>query len=163
VIQGVENISKLKMALMLDRIIFLTLISISLISCCHESDDNSGIIRRNYTIGGINDINCLLTPDTACIRTDSEYRALFTIDSSSYCGTAILPEIDFSKYSLLVNRKNTLGRVYFHRLVTVDSTNRTITYEITETYCKCIDVCSSNESNIVLVPAISNDYRIIYK
>jgi hypothetical protein len=141
-------------------------------SCCNEHNEDSGIIKSEYILGGSNtlggsnynvDIDCLITPDTACIRNDSEYKELFRIDSVSYCKNATLPSIDFNKYSLLVNRKSILGRVYFHRNVVVDSLNKIITYQISIQYCRCIDVCHSQESNIVLVPAISKDFRIVYK
>jgi hypothetical protein len=143
-----------------------------MISCCNEHNEDSGIIKSDYTIGGTDnsnglnynvDIRCLLTPDTACIRNDSVYKALFKIDSTSECKNAILPTIDFNKYSLLVNRKSVSGNVYFHRNVFIDSINKTITYQISLEYCHCADMCHSEESNIVLVPAISKDYKIIYK
>ena len=157
---------------MLKNVIYLILLISIIISCCNEHDEDSGIIKSDYAIGGTYnfdgnsynvDNDCLLTPDTACIRNDSIYKSLFKIDSSSYCKAAILPTIDFNKYSILVNRKSTSGRVYFHRNVIVDSINKTIIYQISTTYCHCIDICFSKASNIVLVPAISMDYKIIYK
>jgi hypothetical protein len=134
-------------------------------SCCHEQDDNSGAILTDYKIGADYFYpHCLTTPDTACIRDDSSYRESFIIDTTCYNAKNLtLPTIDFSKYSLLVNRKFWSGRVYFQRNVTVDSINKIVTYQITTTSCFCPDKCESFALNIVIVPRISNDYKVIYK
>jgi hypothetical protein len=134
-------------------------------SCCNEKDTNSGIILSDYKI----DTDYfypyyLITPDTACIRDDLAYRTKFIIDTAcNKCKDLTLPEVDFSKVSLLVNRKSIGGRTFFHRDVTVDSANKTITFRITTTGCFCPDKCESFDLNIVIVPKISNDYKIIYK
>lgn len=134
-------------------------------SCCNENDENSGIILSDYKIG--TDYfypYYLITPDTACIRDDLTYRTKFVIDTTcNNCKNVTLPEIDFSKVSLLVNRKTIHGRTYFHRDVTVDSISKIITFQITTTGCYCPDKCESLDLNIVIVPKISDDYKIIYK
>lgn len=134
-------------------------------SCCHEIDENSGIILSDYKI------DCdffypyfLSTPDTACIRDDMTYRNTFVIDTSfNGCKNLSLPSIDFSKVSLLVNRKQFGGRTYFHRNVTVDSTSKRVIFQITTSTCFCPDKCENLDLNIVIVPKISIDYKIIYK
>ena len=150
---------------MLKNVIYLVLLISIIISCCSEHDEDSGIIKGDYRISDdFTNIECLKTPDTACIRNELKYRDLFVIDTSAHvCKNMVLPTIDFNKYSLLVNRKNTRGNLYFHRNVIVDSINKIITYQISTTSCFCADVCESNNLNIVLVPSISSDYKIIYK
>ena len=149
--------------------LFLSLCSFILLipafySCCHEHGDDEGIILSLYKISdGPSHANCLKTPDTACIRTDSELTALFVLNTTSDgCSGLSLPTIDFNKYSLLVNRKKTGGRIFFHRNVKVDSANKTVTYQITTTKCFCPDKCANDALNIVVVPKIGNDYKIIY-
>jgi hypothetical protein len=106
----------------------------------------------------------LKTPDTACIRDDNTYRNSFIIDTSNnrYKNLS-LPTIDFSKVSLLVNRKFYGGRTFFHRNVSVDSVLKTVTFQITTSSCFCPDKCESFDLNIVIVPKISNNYKVIYK
>jgi hypothetical protein len=147
------------------QIIFCTLFIILNNSCCHENDENSGIIISDYKIEADYFYPYYLTtPDTACIRDDLTYRTKFVIDTACHnCKNLTLPEVDFSKVSLLVNRKSIGGRTFFHRNVSVDSVRKTLTFQITTTSCFCPDKCESFDLNIVIVPKISNDYKIIYK
>jgi len=135
-------------------------------SCCNEKNENSGIIISDYKIEEADYFypSYLITPDTACIRDDISYRTKIVIDTSynSYKNLT-LPVIDFSKVSLLVNRKFPNGRIFFQRSVYVDSVSKTVTFQITTTSCYCPDKCESLDLNIVIVPKISSDYKIIYK
>jgi hypothetical protein len=146
------------------RFILLLIYVSVLISCCNEHDDNTGIIISDLRFGDypLGD-NSLKLPDTICIRDDSTYQRIFKIDSTKSNGELGLPSIDFSKNSILIYQKNESGRIYFHRSVQADSVNKVITYSISTTRCFCPDKCDNSDQNIVVVPKIGKDYKIIYK
>jgi hypothetical protein len=149
-----------------NSIVLYSFVLLFFYSCCNEHDDNNGIIVSDYKIEGDYEDTyyCLKTPDTACVRDNLTYKTLFVVDTiSNNCKRLILPSIDFSQYSLLVNRKWTNGNIYYHRNVTVDSLNKTVTFQISTSSCFCPDKCSRFDLNIVIVPKISSDYKIIYE
>ena len=127
-------------------------------ACCNESDSNSGLIISKLDIDYIN-YTLLDIPDTSCIRSDSSYKIL-VVDISEQSN---LPYINFDKYSILTNLKLENGRIFCDRIVTVDSLNKTVTYTVKTKSCKCMDKCDNSDYNMVLVPKIGNDYKVIFK
>jgi hypothetical protein len=150
---------------MISRFLSLLILIFIVLSCCHEQNDSSGVIVSDYKIGDYYEgIECLETPDTACIRDESTYKAMFILDTTSNnCKGLTLLNVDFTKYSILINHKQNGGRIFFHRNVTVDSVNKLVTFQITTTSCFCPDKCVNTDLNIVLVPKIDKTFKIIYK
>jgi hypothetical protein len=148
------------------RILTIVFIGLIISSCCNETDENFGIIQNNLNIEGfgITSYHCLNLPDTCCIRNNNQFAELFkVIGTNPDCDKIILPEVDFTKYSLLINHKENSGKKFYHKTVSVDSANKIVTYLITYESCP-IFVDSRTESyNIVIVPRIGDEYRIEYK
>lgn len=142
--------------------------TLMLSSCCQEQDENSGAIIEVFTFDNLDEYHykrCLELPDTMCIRTDSVYKKTFSL--SYYkpgCGQLSIPEVDFSINSILIFHKFEYGNLYFHRVVTIDTVGKVVTYEIHNTKCICLGTTCIRESyNVVLVPRIPEDYKIEYK
>ena len=72
-------------------------------------------------------------------------------------------EVDFSKYSILINHKSSGGRHFYHRSVTLDARNKTYTYLITTGTCTEFTHNTTESYNMVKVPAIGKDYKVVYK
>ena len=148
------------------RIFIISFIGLVMYSCCNESDENSGIIHSDLSIDGfyIVTYDCLNLPDTACIRDENQYNEIFRIiGTDSDCGKIIMPEIDFAKYSILINHKSGGGKHFYHRTVNVDSTAKIVTYLITSESCPVFTDYETDSYNLVLVPKIGTDYKIDYK
>jgi hypothetical protein len=135
-------------------------------SCCNETDENSGIIHSNLSIEGFYVVtyDCLNLPDTACIRDTNQFNEIFKFTgTNSDCGKIILPEIDFTKFSILINHKSGGGKLFYHRTVNVDSIFKIVTYLITIESCPVFVDYETDSYNLILVPKIGNDYKIDYK
>lgn len=144
----------------------MVLILIQLISaCCRKKDSNSGEIEAEITIEntGPPGLGCLIIADTFCIRTDSVYRNFFKQDTNrKNCPVLDLPFIDFNKHTLLGNFRSG-RRDFYHRKVNINHDDRIVTYEITKTSCSCADVCFRASYNMVLIPKLGKDYRVIFR
>ena len=135
-------------------------------SCCNESNENSGVIQSDLNIDGfyIVTYKCLDLPDTVCIRDSAKYEEIFKVKGTdSDCGKIKLPNVDFAKYSILVNHKDNSGKIFYHWSVTVDSTNKIVTYLISTVSCPIFVDYETESYNIILVPKIGNDFKIRYK
>lgn len=128
---------------------------------CNKSDEvNEGLIISTFDI----DWNCDNT-HTACIFNLKEFE---DYAQSNNCGketNPVLPNVDFSKHSILIYNIIESGCVIFNRNVTIDSTKKTVTYSIYHTKCRCgyvvMDIWTV-ENNMVLVPKIPEDYEVIF-
>ena len=148
------------------KILKYIVVALFMNSCCNESDENSGIIQVNLQIEGFSktSYHCLDLPDTACIRDDIQFVEMFKITGTDPdCDKIKLPEVNFSSYSILINHKDNGEKLFYHRTVTVDSTNRIVTYLISTVSCPGFVETETESYNLVLVPKIGNDYIIEYK
>jgi hypothetical protein len=148
------------------KILKLIVVVLLLNSCCNESNENSGIIQANLEIEGFynTSYHCLNLPDTACIRNDSLFVEIFKITGTDAdCGEITLPEVDFSNFSILINHKKNSEKLFYHRTVTVDSTNRIVTYLVSTVSCPSYADTETESYNLVLVPKIGNDFIVEYK
>ncbi len=147
-------------------LIYLTIFTFLAVSCCNEHDENSGLITGDFIVEGFSnaDFYCLSLPDTACIRDSAAYAKIFKVTASyNDCANIRLPEVDFSKYSILINHKSSGGRHFYHRSVTLDARNKTYTYLITTGTCTEFTHNTTESYNMVKVPAIGKDYKVVYK
>lgn len=151
---------------MIKNIISALIIITIITSCCNESDENSGIIWSDLYIEqfGITNYYCLDLPDTACVRSKDQYNELFKIvGQSKVCNEIVIPEVDFSKFSILINHRTNKGKKFYHKNVTVDSNNKVVTYLISIESCPIVVDSETESYNIVLVPKIGEDYKVEYK
>jgi hypothetical protein len=136
-------------------------------SCCNKSNENSGSIIADLNIDNFpyyQQLDCYNIPDTCCIRDDSTYKSIFSIIApSSNCDQLTLPNIDFEKTSILIYKIFEHSIAYFHKNVEIDTMNKTATYSISISHCICPDQCRTYSYNIVVVPKIPIDYKIIFK
>ena len=147
------------------RFLFTLIYTSTLISCCHEHSESNGVIISDFKVGTDKQTyDCLSLPDTACIRDDSTYRAVFKINSSrETCNGLVLPKIDFNKNSILIYKKDIGGRLFFHRDVLINSNTRVVTYIIATSKCFCPDKCETYDQNIVVVPKIGKEYTVRFE
>jgi hypothetical protein len=147
------------------KIILTTFVLVS--ACCNKEDENSGAIISDLIISDLKDyqqIDCYSFLDTLCIRDDSTYEATFTLDpQKAGCNNISRPFVDFSGNSILIYSRFESANLRFNRNVTIDSVKKTVTYTISTDKCFCADKCFTEDFNMVLVPRIGRDYRIIYK
>jgi len=135
-------------------------------SCCNESNQNFGFIICELNIDGfhISNYHCLNLPDTACIRDSVQFSKIFKISGTdSDCEKIKIPEIDFEKYSILINHKFDKGKKFYQRNVEIDSLNKIVTYLIDIESCMILVDSETESYNIVIVPKIDNNYKIDYK
>lgn len=79
------------------------------------------------------------------------------------CDTAMLPMIDFSKYSLLSKRTNGGGcSAIYQRKVLKDTKNRKIIYEIWVEYEGTCEMLLGSR-NWAIIPKISDNYTVDFK
>ncbi|MBK8806709.1 MAG: hypothetical protein IPO21_08710 [Bacteroidales bacterium] len=98
------------------------------------------------------------------IRTNEEYQEFGDKVRANYdnidCDTAKLPEIDFSKYSLISFLTGGSGcSAHFQRRVYKDTINSNIVYKIEENYEGDCEMYIENR-NWAIVPAIPYDYIV---
>jgi hypothetical protein len=142
----------------------LVLLLVLAISCCNKDDENDGAIVSDLNIPGLNNTDqreCFSFLDTLCILNDSAYQAAFTTTNSK-CKSVSRPFVDFNKYSILIYRQFIGGNVRFYRNVTIDTINKIVTYRISTDNCFCPDKCETESFNIVLIPKISEEYKVNY-
>jgi len=78
------------------------------------------------------------------------------------CDTAKLPNIDFSKYSLLSKRTNGLCSATYARKVLKDIDNKKIIYKISVTYEGSCEMLVGSR-NWAIVPKIPDDYNVEFQ
>ena len=79
------------------------------------------------------------------------------------CDTAMLPVIDFSKYSLLSKSTNGGGcSATYQRKVLKDTKNRKIIYEISVDYEGVCDMLLGSR-NWAIIPKIPDNYTVVFK
>ena len=139
-------------------ILAFTLLSLIIESCCDENDSYSGVIISVIDLDFINYTNLNL-PHTGCIQTDSSYKSLVTEPSL----WDEMPLVDFTKQSVLINYKHVNNRIFCDRNVIIDSIKKNVTYTVFAESCNCMDKCKNYDYNIVIVPKIGSDFKILYK
>lgn len=82
---------------------------------------------------------------------------------NSNCDTANLPNIDFSKYSLLTKSTNGSGcSATYQRKVLKDTKSKNIIYQISVDYeGECRMIVGSR--NWAIIPKISDDYKVVFE
>lgn len=102
--------------------------------------------------------------DKIVVRTETEFQALTdAIKSKGACYSEKIPEIDFSKYTLIGKYVSDGGcRASFDNQVYNDEENKTITYHIKANFSgECQMFLFS--WNWMLIPKIANDYAVVFE
>jgi hypothetical protein len=144
------------------HLVLFSLVIFTVSSCCNKDNTNSGKIISDFEIQNYNiytDQSCLNIPDTICIRYDTTFTRIFKTD----CKGPIIPHVDFTKNSLLIYQKHQEGIVLFHRDVKFDTIAKIVKYTINFSKCFCYDKCETNDYNMIIVPRIPDNYKIVYK
>ena len=151
-----------------EKIKLILLISVLFVaySCqnkCDKADEvNSGEIIKKIDITW----NCSDTP-TVCIRNLQEFNDYTQSNNCVPDSESDLPKVDFNKYSILIYHIVEGGCCIFNRDVTVDTTNKIVTYTIEHIHCGCGFIIAMDiwtiDNNMVLVPKIPTDYTIDFK
>lgn len=130
---------------------------------CNNSDEvNGGVIIAKFDIYW----NCDNAHNT-CVRNLQEF---IDYAQSNNCGTEttiVLPNVDFSQHSVLINNIVESGCCIFNRDVSIDTINKMVTYSIEYIRCGCegfvgMDIITV-ANNMVLVPKIPEDYVVEFK
>jgi hypothetical protein len=151
---------------MIQRTLLILLIFLS--SCnCKKKDKVSGEIINDIEIDKLFEApngRCYNLPKKFCVYNDSAFNEIFKLKNATDCDAIVLPSIDFSKFSLLVYWREDNGNVTYEKNISIDSTNKTVTYTIQiNDHCACPDKCMRNGYNMVLTKKISEDYTVNYQ
>jgi hypothetical protein len=88
------------------------------------------------------------------ITTPEQYKRVF-----AYCCENRLDSVDFARFDILGLTTVNRGSSHYLRDVKRDDVAKTITYTVTEQYCKRSSPVDGN-SNLVVVPKVPVDYRV---
>ncbi len=125
---------------------------------CSAPGGNRGIIESSYSIG--NSFCVDFNERNFVARNDSEFRQIYTISKQwDDCRNFEMPEVDFSKYSLLGQQAGTCKGGNFLRTVTKNEAEKKIIYTVQAKCCGYNKVLLMSK-NIVLVPKIPQDYTV---
>jgi hypothetical protein len=149
------------------HVLKIIIILIVIVYGCCKSDkftENSGSIIADFQY----DYSCIRPSlsKNVIIKDSSSYHLAFRIDSSfnnfERCHLLKLPDIDFTKYSILGNYKDGGCDAVFKRNVRIDTNTKAITYSISVKDCGMCKVETFNY-NFVIIPKIPNDYVVEFK
>jgi hypothetical protein len=128
---------------------------------CAPRSGNEGIIVRNASEL---DSFCFISSEKEfLIRSDSVYRAIFSVVNSEHCMHSTLPSIDFSQFSLLGLKASAGGcEIGFVRKAERDDAAKKIIYTVEANGCGTCKKLGISD-NLVLIPKVPDDYTTEFK
>ncbi|RYD83641.1 MAG: hypothetical protein EOP53_00265 [Sphingobacteriales bacterium] len=121
---------------------------------CSTKTGDQGIIIKNYT----SHEDCIYSKKREfLIRNDSELKSTIYIESFPICDSVRLPEIDFSKYSIMGLGAGTNSGGGYLRTILRNDAKKKVIYQIYANTCTYNKVDFSS-SNMVIIPKVPDDY-----
>ncbi len=134
--------------------VFIISMSCSKSPKCWGEDENNGDIIESYSLP-----SCFYLP----VQEDGSFLARSTDDIDTLDGCTVSPlQIDFTKYSIIGFPTEFQCNAKIIREVIIDHNNKQCGYSITINECGLCKSMGIND-NLVLIPALPEDYLVIFK